>query len=339
MVEAARGIRRQQFLRGLLAAGALPALGSGAEGLESLVHAVTRGGQVGTAEADAYASITAQHRGLYWTAPARALLPSTLAHTGLGTDLLRESAEPVRRVLAGSVAESALLSARLAFFDLQQPGVAQRCFDVASAAVRDSANHALAAAVLAHMSFVPGFAGEGASAQPLLDAARGHARYEAGPLLRSWLHCVQAEVSARTGAVQHSVQHARQAEDSLSTAGTDPAWLDFFDAARLAGFLGYSHLVAGRLDDARASLGCALDQLDGRATKQRSVVLLDLAAAHADTDADQALAYAGEAFDQLQIAPYATAHDRIAGVRQALVGTPHLRVLDERMRALASPAL
>ncbi|MGH4013824.1 MAG: hypothetical protein ACRDSL_07800 [Pseudonocardiaceae bacterium] len=47
-----------------------------------------------------------------------------------------------------------------------------------------------------------------------------------------------------------SVRHARQAEDSLSTRGEDPEWLDFFDPARLAGFLGNSRLVAGRTDEA-----------------------------------------------------------------------------------------
>jgi hypothetical protein len=200
--------------------------------------------------------------------------------------------------------------------------------------VRESGDHALAVAVIAHRSFVPGFAEDRAAAAPLLDAARGHARYAGGPRLRSWLHCVHAEVSARTGDAEQSVRHARQAEDSLTTTGVDPEWLDYFDPARLAGFLGYSQLVLGRSGEAAHSLECALAQLDDRAGKQRSVVLLDLATAHAAADPEHGMALAEQAFDQLEREPYATAHDRIPGLQRALQGTIQMRTLDERTRAL-----
>lgn len=143
-----------------------------------------------------------------------------------------------------------------------------------------------------------------------------------------------SEVSARTGTPAQTVRHARQAEDSLSTRGEDPEWLDFFDAARLTGFLGYSELVAGRPADAVISLHRALDQLDDRAGKQRSVVLLDLAAAHAVTDAEHGMDFAAQAFDQLKLEPYGTAYGRIPAVRRALEGTPQARLLEERIRAL-----
>ncbi|MGH3915325.1 MAG: hypothetical protein ACRDTC_18245, partial [Pseudonocardiaceae bacterium] len=217
---------------------------------------------------------------------------------------------------------------------LRQVALAEWCFDIATTAARESGDHALAAAVYAHRSFVPGFAGAGAAAQQLLDAAAGHARYGGGPLLRSWLHCVHSEVSARTGAPAQSVRHARQAEDSLSTHGEDPEWLDFFDPARLASFLGYSQLVAGRAADAVMSLDLALDQLDDRAGKQRCVVLLDLAAAHAATDAEHAMALALQALEQLERQSYGTAYGRIPALRRTLEGTPQARVLDERVRSL-----
>lgn len=35
----------------------------------------------------------------------------------------------------------------------------------------------------------------------------------------------------KKGAPAQSVRHGRQAEDSLSTWGDDPEWLDFFDPA------------------------------------------------------------------------------------------------------------
>ncbi|MGH3902049.1 MAG: hypothetical protein ACRDTA_28105 [Pseudonocardiaceae bacterium] len=332
-----RGIGRQRLLRALIAAGVLPSvalLEAAAEMFEPLALAAGRGSRVDARVVESYTMITAQHRQLYWTVPADTLLPAALGHTQLGVRLLSDGEGEVRPQLAASLAGSALLGARLAFFDLRQVALAERCFEIATTAMRESGDHALAAAVYAHRSFVPGFAGDGAAAQPLLDAAVGHARYAAGLLLRSWLHCVHSEVSARTGAAAQSVRHARQAEDSLTTRGEDPEWLDFFDPARLASFLGYSQLVAGRTADAVASLHRALDQLDDRAGKQRSVVLLDLAAAHAMTDAQHGMDLAAQAFDQLEREPYGTAYGRIPAVRRALEGTSQARVLDERVRSL-----
>lgn len=331
------GINRQRFLRAVIAARMLPGLApleAAADLVEPLALAASRGSRVDARVVESYTTITAQHRTLYWTVPADTLLSPALGHTRLGVQLLKAGEGDVRRWLAGSLAESALLGARLAFFDLRQVALAERCFEIATTAMRESGDHALAAAVYAHWSFLPGFAGDGAAAQPLLDAAAGHARYAPGPLLRSWLHFVHSEVSARTGAPAQSVRHARQAEDSLSTRGDDPEWLDFFDPARLASFLGYSQLVAGRAEDAMASLQRALDQLDDRAGKQRSVVLLDLAAAHAGTDAEHGMNCATQAFDQLEREPYGTAYGRIPAVRRALEGTPQARRLDERIRSL-----
>jgi GNAT superfamily N-acetyltransferase len=98
-----------------------------------------------------------------------------------------------------------------------------------------------------------------------------------------------------------SVRHARQAEDSLSTRGEDPEWLDFFCPARLASSLGYSQLVAGRTADAVVTLQRALYQLDDRAGKQRSVILLDLAVTHAATNAEHGMDFTAQAFDQLEL--------------------------------------
>ncbi len=335
------GMSRQQFLHALIVAGLLPnvaPLEATAEVFEPLALAAGRGGRVDARVVESYTTITAQHRQLYWTAPADTLLPPALGHTQLGVRLLSVCAGELRRRLAGSLAESALLGARLAFFDLRQVALAERWFEIATTAMRESGDHALAAVVYAHWSFLPGFAEDGAAAAPLLDAAAGHARYAAGPLLRSWLHCVHSEVSARTGAPAQSVRHARQAEDSLSTRGGDPEWLDFFDPARLASFLGYSQLVAGRTADAVVSLHHALDQLDDRAGKQRSVILLDLAAAHAATDAEHGMDFAEQAFDQLEREPYGTAYGRIPAVRRALEGTPQARQLVERVRSLPAAA-
>jgi hypothetical protein len=170
----------------------------------------------------------------------------------------------------------------------------------------------------------------------LIEAAHGHARYDTGPLLRSWLHCVAAEVTAKTGSPQESLKHVRQAEDSLATSGIDAEWLDYYDASRLPGFAGYCQLVAGKPAEAATTLQTALASLDSRATKQRAVILLDLALAHAAQDAEQAAALAGQALDVLEKDWYGTAFERVPQVRAALEPTPFARQLEERSRTLPS---
>lgn len=326
---------RHVFLRGVLGAGLVPLLAPPAEAAEAIEHTVARDSAPDIPSIEAYRAITTHQRELYWTVPSRLMFESALSHAQLGVQMLRGVVrDEHRRQLADSVADSALLCGRLAFFDLRQAAVAQRCFGVALDAVREGNDHARAASVYAHMSFVPAFAGDGPNTNSLLDAAHAHARYDGGPLLRSWLHCVTAEVTARTGDPQRSLRHVRQAEDSLGTHGTDPEWLDFYDASRLAGFAGYSQLVAGNYGEATRNLRQSLDELDPKATKQRAVVLFDLAAAYAHDDAAHAAMLANTALDLLETAWYATAYERLPGIRAALASTPFAASLDERARIL-----
>jgi hypothetical protein len=334
-------VGRQTFLRCLFGGGIAPALsavGVSVENIEALGRTLSRPSGPDHRAVDAYAEITARERALYWSTPARSLFESALSHTQLGMQLLRgaTSGSHMER-LAAALAESALLSARLAFFDLGQPAVAQRIFDIALSAARSANDHALAAAVLAHMSFVPGFSGDGQSAVTMLDSAQRHARYDAGPRLRSWLHCVAAEVAARTNDPRASLRHVRRAAESLGTSGNDPVWLDFYDASRLAGFTGYSLLMADRRSEAAAALEAGLTELDGKAAKQRAVLLADLAAACAPDDAERAAILADEAVEILAREWYGAAYERLTDVQKALVGTPQAGELADRVREL--PAL
>ena len=341
-----QGVDRKSFLRGLIGAGLAPLiaqLGSSAESIDILDRAA--GGRTGSPDprtAEAYGAITTQQRELYWVASAAELLGPVVSHTRLGTQLLRNTTrDHDRRHLAASVAESALLSARLAFFDLRQPELAEQFFATAREAAEQADDHALAAAIYAHMSFVPAFDVEPnrSVAFGYLDAAQSHARYAPGPALRSWLHCVAAEVAARTGAPDLSLKCVRQAEDSLSTGGTDPVWLDFYDSSRLAGFAGQAQLLAGRYATAATSLEQALANLDSRASKQRAVILFDLATAHAAEDPERAASDVQQALDALETDWYATAFERIPQVAAALTGTPYIADLTDRVKALPSAEL
>jgi hypothetical protein len=331
---------RHAFIKGLFGASLATLLSNGLaipESVEALASQPKS--RLDPRSIDAYSAITASHRDLYWTSPAGDLLPSVAAHVRLGGGMLKSTSDvegPLPRCLAAAVAESALLVSRLTFFDLAQAEAAQTFFQLAQDAVEVSQDHVLTAAVLAHRAFVPGFAGQEKPAGDFLKAAHAHARYGAGPLLRSWLHCVDGEISARTGHPQASLARIRSAEDALVTSGTDPDWLDFFDASRLAGFAGNTLLLAGQHRAAASRLREALDGLADGATKQQAVLLFDLAAAQAPIDAEQALTSARQACDILGRDYYATALQRVPDVRAALSATPYAVQLDERIRALTN---
>lgn len=332
------GDDRLDFRRGVL----LPALL--AAGVAPDTAEVTIGGRSTPLGRDprvveAYIGMTVAHRNLYWDVAPAMLIDAALAHTRLGIELLDNATADDDRGhrLAAAVAEAALLSARLAFFDLGQPMLAEQAFVIAERAVKLADDHALAAAIAAHHAFVPGFAGDGPTAQDFLDTAHAHARYAGGPLLRSWLQCVTSEILARTGQTAASRDRIRQAQDSLATTGSDPEWLDFFSADRLAGFAGNTELLANRHNSAAGWLDQALEQLDPRAVKQRSVLLLDLAAAHAPDEPDHAVELAVQACDVLESEFYVTAYHRIPAVRKALAGAGQANRLVERVRELPLP--
>lgn len=329
---------RDLFLKGLLGASLAPLIFGGmAPPVDAAAMASDQRTRLDPRAVDAYAEITAAHRDLYLTSSANDLLPSAIAHVRMGYRHLKSasnSSGQLARRLAAAVAESALLAARLSLFDLADVDTAMPLFQLADDAVETSGDHALAAAVAAHRAFVPGFAGNEQAARRYLTAARAHARYAGGPRLRSWLHCVDAEIAARLGHQKESLARISSAEESLMVCGVDPDWLNFFDASRLAGFAGNALLLANKHKSAVPRLQQALDGLDPAATKQQAVVLFDLAAAQATTDAELALHTAGRACDVLDGAHYATAMNRLPAVRTALGTTPYASALDERVRAL-----
>lgn len=333
----AQGIDRAAFLRGFLGVGALPLMGrlTGDHDEERIWLAGARGTRADGGTAGAYTRIVASQRDLYWGTPARSLFESAYAHARIGSRLLESaSGDHARRMLACGLAETAMLAGRLAFFDLRQPSIAQHCYTIALNATRESGDHAFAAVVLGHMAFIPGFARETSRALELVDAAGQHCWYGVGPLIRSWLHCVAAEIvgrSAQPADYRRRIDLAEEAADSPEPA---PDWFDFYDASRLDGFAGYSALAAGDITVAEQRLTRALASLAPAATKQRTVLMADLAMAHLG-DAAQAAALVEQALDLLRVDWYATGYERVGMVASQLpVGADRDRVRD-RYRALA----
>src|SRR5690606_37456033 len=322
---------RRSLLHGLATAGTLPLLTP----LLSL-ESGDGGGPAKPTDPDAYVTVTEGHRRLYWTTPARLLYEAVYAHTQLGIELLRGASGQTRVRLASALAESALLTARLALFDLRNGAVAERSLELAFAATRESGDHALAAVVRGHMAFRLIFGPAPGDAREILAAARQHTWHGVSPVVRSWLHCVASEAEARAGDAatgHHQIDLARKAIESDDAP--HPEWLDFYSPARMQSFAGYAALSAGDHDDAAACLTGALTALTGRHGNERSASLAALARAHGD-DADRAASLLVQAVDALATDWYRTGYDRVRAVRPMLRDSRVAAEVDERLDALGA---
>jgi hypothetical protein len=283
-------------------------------------------------------AITVVLRRLYWTVDPLHLHPMVVQHVRLGEALLPELEDPGRGEVAAATAESGLLAGRIEFFDLTQPTAASESFVRALQAAGEAGDSLLGAAILAHAAFVPGWAGDRAGAADRLAAARAHARRGGGgPLFLAWLDAVDAECATRCGDPKAALATIDRAESRLrdDPDGSLPEWLDWFTPTRLAAFKGNTQLRAGQASRARDTLTEALDALPPMDSKQRAVILADLAAVEiAAENPAEACAHLEHALDQLEQTWYSTAMARIRDVRRDLHPWQHercVRELDDRL--------
>ncbi|MFG3657286.1 transcriptional regulator [Streptomyces sp. NPDC047706] len=290
-----------------------------------------------TAGAD-FEAVTRSHRRLYWSVAPSTLHPAVHAHATLGRALLPETSDLTRRTVAAALAETCLLAGRIEFFDLSRPAGAHDTLLLALQAAGEADDSLLGSAILAHMAFIPGWAGEREEAQERMTAARTYARRAtASAEFLAWLDAVEAECETRCGNTRTALHLIGHAEDLLNGGNEhrSPEWMDWFSPARLAAFKGNTQLLAGHLPQAREALIGALEAMSPGEEKQRTVVYGDLAAVEAASgNPEKACEYAGLALDQLATTWYATGMDRVREVRRAL--TPHqhercVRDLDDRL--------
>ncbi|MFC8099989.1 transcriptional regulator [Streptomyces sp. NPDC057363] len=293
--------------------------------------------QPATAGTD-FEAVTKSHRRLYWSVAPAKLHPAVMAHATLGCVLLPETTDPTRRVIAAALAETYLLAGRIEFFDLREPSAAHETLLLALQAAGEADDAMLGSAIIAHMAFIPGWAGDRDAALERMIAARTYARrVPTSAEFLAWLDAVEAECETRCGDTRTALHLIGHAEGVLKDGDENPSpdWMDWFSPARLAAFKGNTQLLAGHLPQARETLLEALDTMMLGEEKQRTVVYGDLAAVEAASgNPDEACAYAGQALDQLAVTWYATGMDRVREVRRAL--TPHqhercVRDLDDRL--------
>jgi hypothetical protein len=259
-------------------------------------------------------------------------------HTRLGNQLLSETTGVARRILATALAESLLLVGRIDFFDSRQPEEADQTFVRALQAAGEADDALLGAAILAHAAFVPGWGGRREEMHERMRAARTYARR--GPATAeflAWLDAVEAECETRCGHPREALNLLAHAEDVLAEGNehTAPDWFDWFSPLRLAAFKGNTQLKAGHTAQARETLTKVLEAWPAEDTKQRTVVLGDLAAVEvAAGQPEAACARAQETLDQLSLTWYATGMDRIVEVRRDLqpwADHDCVRALDDRL--------
>jgi hypothetical protein len=342
--ERAEPVKRRQFVAGAVALGsgasmwpepglAAAAARTGTErtGTTALGAAVRRSSLDPQAVAG-YAAITAQQRSLYWTVPAETMIEPVRAHAALGTELLQATGSGMLRSrLAGPVAETALLAARLSFFDVRRLDWAAAFFDTARQAAREAGDSALLSAVLATAAFPPAFAGVAGQARSLIRQALEVGLRGSSAEQRSWLYAVQSEVEARLGDGRAATEAIARAEAELGRGGPSrPEWLDYYDASRLTGFSGFCQLAAGRPGRAAEALEHNLRELTPAAGKQRSITLADLAGARArQGEYEESARLLEAAVDQLGRHWYGTGLDRVDAVHRRLEqGGAPTRILD-----------
>jgi transcriptional regulator with XRE-family HTH domain len=235
---------------------------------------------------------------------------------------------PGTRGNSGSVisamGEAAVLAGRLSFWDIRDSSSTARYFQLASQAAREAANQALSAYVLAFTAEFMTYMGRPREAIDYVGAAH-RSRDALAPRVNAWVASVEAEAYAHLAQESSSraaLERAHQAMGRASPDDLEPAWIDFFDEARLAGYEG-ACLV--RLEDAHAALavlGRATRISDSAFTKYHSEIAADLAGAHVlQGSVDESCRQLALAFQFANPVGYRDGLRRISHVRQQL--QPH----------------
>ncbi|MGB8381182.1 MAG: helix-turn-helix transcriptional regulator, partial [Dermatophilaceae bacterium] len=285
-------------------------------------------------------ALAQEYQRLYRLTDPEALLVAVTGHLRCISAQLADARDnPFRARLLANLGEVALLAGRLAFFDLGDAHAARGHLTAALEAARETGDGLLAAVVLGHLGFVAAASLSFNVAADYLAGAAASATGTQAPPILSWVAAVEAEINTRAGERDRAWRALDRATDLLGKP-CDPAplWFDFYDASRIEGFKGDSYQAFGRAEEARLCLQRSLDSLPAESTKQRSVVLTDLATVHLrDKEVDQAYRTAGMAVDALRSAGYATGKGRLLSFRKRLAGLGaerEVRALDEQLSLL-----
>jgi tetratricopeptide (TPR) repeat protein len=265
-------------------------------------------------------SVTAAYRRMYHTVAAHDLIDDVAQHAQTTAGFWRRTADPeLRRSLAAAASEITMLAGRMSFFDLGRPSQAEPYYHDALEAAQDAGDRPMQAVVLGNKSFLPRSRGDFASALQLLDQAKRLVPDD--PVVRSWAMALEAMTQAWAQEPTQSLATLEAAETVLdaATPGAAPAWFDYYDRPRLAGFKGQVHIRLAQPETAHAVLEEAMGALDPDAAKQRACYLADRATVCVDEgEVDQACQLGIQALQLLGEVEYETGVQRVRDLRVKL---------------------
>jgi len=265
-------------------------------------------------------SVTAAYRRMYHTVAAHDLIDDVAQHAQTTAGFWRRTADPeLRRSLAAAASEITMLAGRMSFFDLGRPSQAEPYYQDALEAAQDAGDRPMQAVVLGNKSFLPRSRGDSASALQLLDQAKRLVPDD--PMVRSWAMALEAMTQAWAQEPTQSLATLEAAETVLdaATPGAAPAWFDYYDRPRLAGFKGQVHIRLAQPEPAHAVLEEAMGALDPDAAKQRACYLADRATVCVDEgEVDQACQLGIQALQLLGEVEYETGVQRVRDLRVKL---------------------
>ena len=265
-------------------------------------------------------SVTAAYRRMYHTVAAHDLIDDVAQHAQTTAGFWRRTADPeLRRSLAAAASEITMLAGRMSFFDLGRPSQAEPYYQDALEAAQDAGDRPMQAVVLGNKSFLPRSRGDFASALQLLNQAKRFVPDD--PVVRSWAMALEAMTQAWAQEPTQSLAALEAAETVLdaATPGAAPAWFDYYDRPRLAGFKGQVHIRLAQPETAHAVLEEAMGALDPDAAKQRACYLADRATVCVDEgEVDQACQLGIQALQLLGEVEYETGVQRVRDLRVKL---------------------
>jgi tetratricopeptide (TPR) repeat protein len=265
-------------------------------------------------------SVTAAYRRMYHTVAAHDLIDDVAQHAQTTAGFWRRAADPeLRRSLAGAASEITMLAGRMSFFDLGRPSQAEPYYQDALEAAQEAQDRPLQAVVLGNKSFLPRSRGDFTAALQLLDQAKRLVPDD--PVVRSWAMALEAMTQAWAQEPTQSLATLEAAETVLdaATPGAAPAWFDYYDRPRLAGFKGQVHIRLAQPETAHTVLEEAMGAVDPDAAKQRACYLADRATVCVDEgEVDQACQLGIQALQLLGEVEYETGVQRVRDLRVKL---------------------
>jgi hypothetical protein len=155
-------------------------------------------------------------------------------------DLLHDShPKEIRRRLFGAMAQLSETAAIMSW-DSGQQNLAQRYYVLALRASKPGGDRAFGANIMAGMARQLLYLGHTNDALELVRVAQDSAEGHATQTVRSMLYTREAWAHAKQGRIAAFRRATSKAEDALAdaTPAEDPYWIDYFDAAELAGTTG-----------------------------------------------------------------------------------------------------